>query len=162
MKTLKNWQKTWKNWQKRKKIGKKLKILKTKKNCQKTWKKWQKHSVILKLSQVAWHKKCLGEALKLGQQSKAKAVLFIPFTNGSKLGKSPREEERKLDSMTGYMIKVVERAGDKLEELLVRTDPWQGEQCGRSRCLLCETKVKTGKHLRQCCHKRSVVYAIWC
>ena len=46
-----------------------------------------------------------------------KAVMFVPFTTGSKLAKSLREAEEKLGSLTGYRLKMVEKAGDKLEDL---------------------------------------------
>ena len=36
-----------------------------------------------------------------------KAVMFIPFTTGSRLAKNLREAEEKLGSMTGYRLKLV-------------------------------------------------------
>lgn len=91
-----------------------------------------------------------------------KAVMFIPYTTGSKLAKSLREAEEKLGSLTGYRLKVVEKAGDKLEDLLTKSNPWQGMDCGRQNCLLCETKLKTDKNLSQDCHTRNLVYETWC
>ena len=67
-----------------------------------------------------------------------------------------------MESLTGYKLKVAERAGSKLEDLLHRSDPWRGEDCGRERCLLCKTKEKTGKLKTQDCKKRSLVYEMWC
>ena len=96
------------------------------------------------------------------QQEKAKAVLFTPYTNHSELAKKLREAEEKLEELTGYRLKIVERAGFKLEDLLHKSDPWQGQDCGRELCLLCETKQKTGKQKSQDCTKRSCVYEIWC
>ena len=81
-----------------------------------------------------------------------KAVMFVPFTTGSKLAKEIREAEEKLGSMTGYRLKVVERSGDKLEDLLTRSNPCQGMDCGRKMCLLCQTKQKTESNLSQDCH----------
>ena len=54
--------------------------------------------------------------------------MFIPFTTGSKLAKDMREAEEKLGSMTGYRLKLVEKAGVKLEDLLTKSNPWQGLQ----------------------------------
>ena len=82
------------------------------------------------------------QEIKKGED-KAKAVLFIPFTNNSLLAKNLREAEEKLFSLTGYRLKVVERAGLKLEDLLRQSDPWQGTDCLRESCLLCHTKEKT-------------------
>ena len=59
-----------------------------------------------------------------------KAVMFVPYTTGSKLAKSLREAEEKLGSLTGYRLNMVEKAGDKLEALLTKSNPWQGLDCG--------------------------------
>ena len=70
-----------------------------------------------------------------------------------------REAEEKLLSLTGYKIKIVERAGTSLEDLQHRADPWKGMDCGREFCLLCATK---NKNLSQDCTRRSLCYEIWC
>ena len=88
--------------------------------------------------------------------------MFVPFTTGSKLAKDLRDAEDKLGGMTGYMLKLVEKAGDKLEDLLTKSNPWQGMDCGRPGCLLCKTKLKTGSNLSQDCHTRNLVYESWC
>ena len=54
-------------------------------------------------------------------------MIFTPFTTNSELAKSLREAEIRLESLTGYKLKVVERAGSKLEDVLHRSDPWRGE-----------------------------------
>ena len=59
-------------------------------------------------------------------------------------------------------MKVVERAGKKLEDLLVRSNLWSGKDCERQGCLLCETKSKTEKNTSQSCSKRNSVYQTWC
>jgi hypothetical protein len=95
------------------------------------------------------------------KQETVKAVMFVPFTVGSELAKRLREAEAKLQEMTGYRLKIVERSGLKLEDLLHRADPWQGKDCGRD-CLLCITKQKTGNNSTQDCSRRSLVYETWC
>ena len=97
-----------------------------------------------------------------GKKIEITAVIFIPFTMGSRLAKSLREAEEKLGSITGYRLKVVEKAGDKLEDILTKSNPWQGLDCGRRACLLCKTKQKTQKNLSQDCHTRNLVYQTWC
>ena len=47
-------------------------------------------------------------------QPRIKAVLFCPFTPGSILAKRLREAENSLNDLTGYKLKIVERAGSKL------------------------------------------------
>ena len=96
------------------------------------------------------------------KEKKVKAVLFVPYTCHSGLAKKLREAEEKLADLTGYKLKIVERAGTKLVDLLTKSNPWQGADCLRGSCMLCESKEKTGKNKGQDCHKRSCVYEIWC
>ena len=93
---------------------------------------------------------------------KIKAVMFVPFTRGSKLARLLRQNEEHLEKITGYRMKIVERSGTKLEDILTSSNPWIGEDCGREGCLLCYTKAVTGKNMKQSCTKRSVTYQTWC
>ena len=95
-------------------------------------------------------------------KNKTKAVLFVPYTTGSILAKRLREAEENLLQSTGYKLKIVERGGTKLEDLLHRSDPCQGEDCLREDCMLCTTKQITGKNLTQECSKRNLVYQTHC
>ena len=47
-------------------------------------------------------------------KSKIKAVIFVPFTEGSKLARKMKEAEDNLEKVTGYRFKIVERAGNKI------------------------------------------------
>ena len=91
-----------------------------------------------------------------------KSVIFVPYTPGSKLAKLLRENEQQLEKMTGNRVKIQERTGIQLEKMLTKSNPWSGEQCNREECLLCETKMVTGKGLTQNCTSRSVLYETWC
>ena len=94
--------------------------------------------------------------------SAIKAVMFIPYTpSGGLLGRI-REAEDRLHQLTDYRLKLVERSGSKLEDLLTSNNPWRGQDCGRLQCLLCSTKQKTGTNINQSCTKRSLCYEIWC
>ena len=93
---------------------------------------------------------------------KAKAVMFLPYTHNSQLAKNMREAESKLLELTGYQLKVVERCGMKLEDLLRKSDPWVGMDCLRETCLHCRTKEKCKDIRKQSCTKRNLVYEIWC
>jgi hypothetical protein len=62
----------------------------------------------------------------------------------------------------GYRLKIVERAGDSLEGLLHKSNPWSGADCAREKCLLCETKQSHPQYENQRCSKRNVVYETWC
>ena len=96
------------------------------------------------------------------KEKKVKAVMFVPYTPGSELAKRMRTAEEMLQDMTGYRLKIVERAGLKLKDALTKADPWQGMNCDRDDCLLCLTKNRTGKNTTQDCTRRSLVYETWC
>ena len=96
------------------------------------------------------------------KSKEVKTVMFVPYTQGSELAKRLRDAENTLQELTGYKIKIVERTGLKLEEMLHRADPWQGQPCGRERCLLCLTKQRTEKNMTQDWYRRSLVYKTWC
>ena len=95
-------------------------------------------------------------------ENKIKAVMFVPYTNGSELAKRLRENEENLNKITKNRIKIVERTGTKLQDLLTKSDPWKGSDCSRPNCLLCFTKQRTEKSQTQDCHKRNVVYETRC
>ena len=95
-------------------------------------------------------------------QIETKTVIFVPQTANSLLAKMLRQEESHLEKVTGYRVKYVEKAGQNIGSLLVRSNPWSGIDCGRRGCLLCETKAKTGKNLSQSCSKRNLTYQTWC
>ena len=97
-----------------------------------------------------------------GGGNQVKSVIFVPHTPGSALAKNMREGEIMLEKTTGYKMKIVERAGDSLENLLHRSNPWAGADCGREMCLLCESKQTHKSIENQNCHKRNVVYEMWC
>ena len=95
-------------------------------------------------------------------ESKIKAVMFVPFTPGSELAKLLRENEERIVKLTNSKLKIVERAGVKLQDVLTKSNPWKGVDCQRSNCLLCHTKTKQENAASQDCHKRSLIYETWC
>ena len=97
-----------------------------------------------------------------GGSKEIKSVMFIPYTAHSELATRMRENEEMMKEMTGYRIKIVEKTGVKLVDMLHRANPWAGEECGRNRCLLCETKKREVKKNSQDCHKRNCVYQTYC
>ena len=63
---------------------------------------------------------------ELQGKSKVKAVIFVPQTKGSKLAKSLREKELEMEKLSGWRFKIVERAGEKLENIFHQSNPWSG------------------------------------
>ena len=88
--------------------------------------------------------------------------MFVPHTVGSSLANAIKEKEEKVKDITGDKIKVVEKAGMKLENILTKNNPWKGSDCGRPNCLLCATKVLTNKDKKKDCTKRNILYEIKC
>ena len=102
-----------------------------------------------------------GEEVERKQEVRTAAVMFVPYTRKGELARRLREAEEELGAQTGVKIKIVERTGRRLVDLLHRADPWQGQDCGRPKCLLCATKMRTGRDLTQDCTKRCIVYQTW-
>ena len=96
------------------------------------------------------------------ENKEIKSVIFVPHTRKSGLATELREQEQKLQEVTGERIKIVEKAGRKLENILAGRDPWKGKDCGRENCFLCNTKILTGKDLNRDCTKRNILYEIRC
>ena len=90
------------------------------------------------------------------------SVMFVPFTKGGELARRLREAEEELAKQTGIKIKIVKRTGRKIVDSLHKADPWQGQDCKREKCILCLTKLKTGKYTEQDCTNRSIIYETWC
>ena len=86
----------------------------------------------------------------------------MPYTKGGRLAKDLREHELTMEKITGYRLKIVERAGEKLENILHKSNPWSGVDCNRDNCLLCTTKLRTEENKDQSSNKRSTNYQPWC
>ena len=84
-------------------------------------------------------------------------VLFIEQTPGGVYASRMREKEEILAGITGYRIKIIEKSGTTLKSLLVKSNPWAGGKCGRSKCLPCDSGVQESK-----CSKRNVLYESTC
>ena len=93
---------------------------------------------------------------------KIKGVMFVPYTKHSELALRLRDNEEKMESQTGYKIKIVERGGTKLVDILHKSNPWAGQDCGRAGCLLCKSRREEGKKDKQDCKKRNLVYQTTC
>ena len=66
-------------------------------------------------------------------------------------------------------IKVIERGGDKLKDILSNSKPWKATHCGREDCLICVSAVSQDskiphefKTMLGTCKQRNVTYRIIC
>ena len=92
--------------------------------------------------------------LKLADKEKEKdevmereieAVMFIPFTVGSKLQKQLQTEDNDyICSGHSKRIKFVERGGSTLEQILGRSDPWGANGCHRESGFQCQPTCTQG------------------
>ena len=66
------------------------------------------------------------------------SVIFVPFTPGSTLRKSYEEEIRRCK----FKIKVVERSGVKIKDILHQSIPFKGKRCSHNDCFKCTSDGK--------------------
>ena len=88
------------------------------------------------------------------------SVLFCPQTPYGALANKLKENEKLLSELCGETVKIVERSGTTIKQILVKSNPWQkGTVCSRAEtdCLLC----KTGKG-KWDCRKRNLCYETFC
>ena len=86
------------------------------------------------------------------RKSGHESVLFVPCTTGEALKKA--YEEKIAES--AFKIKVIERSGKKLSDILHRKNPFKEENCGRNDCFICTSGGRGN------CEKENVTYRIKC
>ena len=91
-----------------------------------------------------------------------KAVLFIQYTANSELASEVKKIVQTLRPWTKLNIKVVERGGHKLQDILCKSTPWDSVACEREDCFTCSSSLKCDKLQFKNCYKRSIVYETWC
>ena len=92
-------------------------------------------------------------------ETESETVMFVPSTPRGELVKAMKEADTNFRKGTRIKpIKFVERAGLSLSDMLVDSNPWGDQECGRKGCFICRG-VKRG--IRNCM-KEGVVYNITC
>ena len=87
------------------------------------------------------------------------SVIFIQRTQGGKLASQLRELEPELFKITQGKVKVVEKNGTKLEDILIRNNPWASEACSRPGCTVCQ---QDSAPKNPACRRRNVTYQNTC
>ena len=82
------------------------------------------------------------------------SIMFVPRSHEGKLLEALRKAEATISTQSGYRVKLVERSGDKLVDLLVKPDPLSLGYCGRETCKPCQTQGEK----KQICWNRSCNY----
>ena len=76
-------------------------------------------------------------------EKKTVTTLLVPYTVGSKLKKTIQEAEDKYsDLIGGKRVRVIEKGGDSLINLLGRNDPWASKRvCTDKDCMPCTSRT---------------------
>ena len=72
-------------------------------------------------------------------EKKIQVVIFVQDTEFSRMEKRMRENLDSLVKLGTIEIKLVERAGDKLVDILHKSNAWSDIDCNRNDCLICNT-----------------------
>ena len=70
-----------------------------------------------------------------------------------------REKLEMLEKLSSLKVRVVERTGEKIQDILHKSNPWEGIHCGRIGCNFCDSgdEKLVGK-----CKQRNIVYENEC
>ena len=88
------------------------------------------------------------------------APLFVLRTPGGSLARKLRNVEAELCKVTRRTIKVVEKSGPTVRELLLTSDSWENEPCDRQDYSTCTCQLEAFKGKQ--CKVWSVVYETVC
>ena len=84
------------------------------------------------------------------------SVLFIQYTPNSALKKTLPDLENKIKGKRdSTKVRIVERAGPTVFDLIGKRSTWKTETCGRPACTPCSGKAGS-------CRKLNLVYSITC
>ena len=84
-------------------------------------------------------------------------VMFVSQTHNGILAKRLQKVENNISRLTGERIKIVERSGRTIKQLMIKSNPWAGGPCGREKCLPC---LFSDEPIN--CFAKGVVYDITC
>ena len=125
-----------------------------------TWKNWRQEKRLFKIGRK---KNLEGKIIvdpERNKEKKIEGVIFIQHTEHSTLARNIRCRLQELEKNGKIKIKIVERAGEKLVDLLHRSDAWSNRDCDRLDCLICESAGEEGT--KGACKRRSIIYETYC
>ena len=85
-------------------------------------------------------------------------MFFVERTPGGTLLERIKTIEHDLSKVSRRKVKVVEKSGMKLQDILTMSDPWGDAPCERQDCLMCQG----GDRETSRCRTRNVVYTNTC
>ena len=88
-----------------------------------------------------------------------RGVFFIPHTENSELAKRVREKLKSFEEISCIRVRIVERIGKKLVDILHKSNPWEAIHCEREDCMFCNSGEEKllGK-----CKSKNIVYETEC
>ena len=86
--------------------------------------------------------------------------MFVPRTQGGQLVRELQKEEDTIAEQSGYRVKLVEKGGTRIGDILVRIDPFGRGDCMRGNCFPCLTKHLTCKWVP--CWGQNITYMATC
>ena len=93
-----------------------------------------------------------------GRQMPTRSVIFVEYSEDSKLAKQIKETLWRLEGIVGCKVKVVEKSGTPIARLFPLTRLWEGSPCARSDCVTCN---QPGEEVYPCT-MRSLTYQNIC
>ena len=90
---------------------------------------------------------------------KYKSVLFVPPTPGGVLVKELKKREEELNRFSEERIKIIEKGGVKVENILAKKDPFKKEKCQEKLCQLCKN---TSNKIDVLCNTNNIGYRWMC
>ena len=94
--------------------------------------------------------------------SHIEGIMFVPHTPGGGLARELQKEEDNFSKLHRVArVKIVERGGKKVKDILGKKDPWAPSTCFRPDCMVCNsTDKKLGTPTT--CKQEGVCYQISC
>ena len=72
-----------------------------------------------------------------------RGVFFVPHTENSELAKRIRDKLKSFEELSCIRVRIVERTGRKLVDILHKSNPWEAVDCVREDCILQKWRGKT-------------------
>lgn len=94
------------------------------------------------------------------EKKKYVSVIFTSHTESSELAKRWRSKLKTFEKVSSMRLKVVERTGTKLTDLLHKSNAWEDNYCSRDNCLICDSTSNDER--KGLCKKKNVVYKNYC
>jgi hypothetical protein len=88
-----------------------------------------------------------------------KSVLFVPPTPGGILAKELKKREEELNKYSEERIKVIEKGGIKVENILTKKDPFLKDKCTEKLCPICKNE---SNKVNVVCNSNNVGYRWVC